>query len=206
MYKKLFKGVLDLIIAILGLILLSPIFIIIFICLFFVNKGKPFFLQQRPGKGEKIFKIIKFKTMTDEKDSHGNLLPNEQRMTQFGNFLRKSSLDEIPQLINIIKGDMSLIGPRPLRVRYLPYYTTDESIRHTVKPGVTGLAQVSGRNNLSWDDKLSYDIKYVKTISFINDLKILIKTVQKVFANNANDIELASDVLDLDELRKQSTN
>ncbi len=206
MYKKLFKGVLDLIIAILGLILLSPIFIVIFICLFFVNKGKPFFLQQRPGKGEKIFKIIKFKTMTDEKDSHGNLLPNEQRMTKFGDFLRKSSLDEIPQLINIIKGDMSLIGPRPLRVRYLPYYTTDESIRHTVKPGVTGLAQVSGRNNLSWDDKLLYDIKYVKKISFTNDLMILIKTVQKVFANNANDIELASDVLDLDELRKQSTN
>ncbi len=206
MYKKLFKGVLDLIIAILGLILLLPIFIVIFICLFFVNKGKPFFLQQRPGKGEKIFKIIKFKTMTDEKDSHGNLLPNEQRMTKFGDFLRKSSLDEIPQLINIIKGDMSLIGPRPLRVRYLPYYTTDESIRHTVKPGVTGLAQVSGRNNLSWDDKLLYDIKYVKKISFTNDLMILIKTVQKVFANNANDIELASDVLDLDELRKQSTN
>ncbi len=206
MYKKLFKGVLDLILAILGLVLLSPIFIVIFICLFFVNKGKPFFLQQRPGKGEKIFKIIKFKTMTDEKDSHGNLLPNEQRMTKFGDFLRKSSLDEIPQLINIIKGDMSLIGPRPLRVRYLPYYTTDESIRHTVKPGVTGLAQVSGRNNLSWDDKLLYDIEYVKKISFTNDLMILIKTVQKVFANNANDIELASDVLDLDELRKQSTN
>ncbi|GAL67002.1 UDP-N-acetylgalactosaminyltransferase [Jejuia pallidilutea] len=144
---------------------------------------------------------MKFKTMTDKKDSNGNLLPNEDRMTTFGSFLRRTSLDEIPQLINILKGDMSLIGPRPLRVHYLPYYTKEEAVRHTVKPGVTGLAQVSGRNALSWDDKLALDIKYVHTITFLNDFKILIKTFKKVFSGNEK-IELSSETLDLDELRK----
>ncbi|GAL90582.1 sugar transferase [Jejuia pallidilutea] len=201
MYKFFFKSILDFLIAFVGIVILLPLFIIIFIILLFINNGKPFFFQERPGKNERIFKIMKFKTMTDKKDSNGNLLPNEDRMTTFGSFLRRTSLDEIPQLINILKGDMSLIGPRPLRVHYLPYYTKEEAVRHTVKPGVTGLAQVSGRNALSWDDKLALDIKYVHTITFLNDFKILIKTFKKVFSGNEK-IELSSETLDLDELRK----
>ncbi|TYA71821.1 sugar transferase [Seonamhaeicola marinus] len=206
MYKVWIKDFLDVILALIGLIILFPIFSIVFVCLLFINNGKPFFLQPRPGKNEKVFKIIKFKTMTDEKDAQGKLLPDELRRTSFGTFLRKSSLDEIPQLLNIIKGDMSLVGPRPLRVRYLPYYTAEEAIRHTVKPGVTGLAQVSGRNNLSWDDKLSFDITYVNSLSFTNDLIIIFRTIKKVFTWGGDEIEIGSDVLDLDELRKdQST-
>ncbi|PQV50183.1 lipopolysaccharide/colanic/teichoic acid biosynthesis glycosyltransferase [Jejuia pallidilutea] len=203
MYKFFFKSILDFLIAFVGIVILLPLFLIIFIILLFINNGKPFFFQERPGKNERIFKIMKFKTMTDKKDSNGNLLPNEDRMTTFGSFLRRTSLDEIPQLINILKGDMSLIGPRPLRVHYLPYYTKEEAVRHTVKPGVTGLAQVSGRNALSWDDKLALDIKYVHTITFLNDFKILIKTFKKVFSGNEK-IELSSETLDLDELRKNS--
>jgi lipopolysaccharide/colanic/teichoic acid biosynthesis glycosyltransferase len=189
MYKLVFKRILDLVLASIAAVLLFPVFIIVYVILMFVNNGKPFFLQPRPGKNERVFKILKFKTMTDKTDDNGNLLPNELRMTRFGSFLRRSSLDEIPQLINVLKGDMSLVGPRPLRVRYLPYYTKAESIRHTVKPGVTGLAQVSGRNSLSWDDKLAIDIKYVKSLSLVADVSILIKTVIKVFANNSSDIE-----------------
>lgn len=184
-----------------GILVLFPIFTIILIVLLFVNNGRPFFFQERPGKDERIFKIIKFKTMTDKKDAHGNLLSNEDRMTVFGSLLRRTSLDEIPQLINVLIGDMSLIGPRPLRVHYLPYYTKEESIRHTIRPGVTGLAQVSGRNALSWDNKLALDIEYVTNITFANDVKILIKTFKKVFSSNEA-IELSSEVLDLDELRK----
>lgn len=201
MYKFVFKGLLDFVIALVGIIILFPLFLFIFAILLFVNRGKPIFFQERPGKGERIFKIMKFKTMTDKKDAHGNLLPNEDRVTKFGAFLRKTSLDEIPQLFNILKGDMSLVGPRPLRVRYLPYYTKEEAIRHSVKPGVTGLAQVSGRNALSWDDKLVMDVEYVKHISFLNDVKIMLKTFKKAFTNY-NEIELSSDMLDLDELRK----
>lgn len=204
MYKLVFKNAIDFMLALVGLILLLPLFIIILLVLLFVNNGKPFFFQERPGKNERIFRIIKFKTMTDKKDSSGNLLPNEKRMTAFGSFLRKTSLDEIPQLINILIGDMSLVGPRPLRVHYLPYYTLEESIRHTVKPGVTGLAQVSGRNALGWDDKLKIDIEYVRNLSFLNDIKILIKTLKKVLTNY-DEIELDSNTLDLDELRKKKT-
>jgi len=151
-------------------------------------------------RGLDIFKIIKFKSMTDKKDSNGVLLPNADRVTVFGVFIRKYSLDEIPQLLNIIKGDMSLIGPRPLRVHYLPYYTKKESIRHSIRPGVTGLAQVSGRNLLSWDDKLALDIEYVETLSFYKDATILFKTLKKVF--RINDTQLDPDMLDLDEERK----
>ena len=199
MYKKYFKRGIDFIVALIGLIALSPL--ILLIILFFFNNGKPFFFQERPGKNEKIFKIIKFKSMTDKKDSKGNLLPNEQRVTKFGRLLRKSSLDEIPQFINILIGDMSLVGPRPLRVHYLPYYTKQEQIRHTVKPGVTGLAQVSGRNLLSWDDKLAKDIEYVKKISFSNDIIILLKTIKKVLISS--NIAIHPDMVDLDVLRKQ---
>lgn len=201
MYKLVFKGLLDFVISLVGITILFPLFSLIFIILLFVNKGKPIFFQERPGKNERIFKIMKFKTMTDKKDANGELLPNEDRTTKFGSFLRKTSLDEIPQLFNILKGDMSLVGPRPLRVHYLPYYTKEEAIRHSVKPGVTGLAQVSGRNTLGWDDKLVIDIEYVKNISFLNDIKILAKTFKKAFTN-FNEIELSSDTLDLDELRK----
>ena len=199
-FYKVFKRLLDLLLAAVGLMILFPIFTIVFICLMFINHGKPFFLQERPGKNEHVFKIIKFKSMTDKKDDEGKLLPNEQRVTKFGNFIRKYSLDEIPQLFNILKGEMSLVGPRPLRVHYLPYYTKKESIRHSVRPGVTGLAQVSGRNSLSWDEKLALDIKYVETMSFSNDIIILFKTIKKVL--NSNNIELDPEMPDLDVERK----
>ncbi|ULC58286.1 sugar transferase [Flaviramulus sp. BrNp1-15] len=200
MYKKIFKRIIDFFASLFGIILLSPIFLILIIILMFVNNGRPFFFQERPGKNQRIFKIIKFKSMTDKKDDFGNLLPNEQRVTKFGDFIRKTSLDEIPQLINILIGQMSLVGPRPLRVHYLPFYTNEEQIRHTVKPGVTGLAQVSGRNLLSWDDKLTKDIEYVNNLSFKNDIIILLKTVKKVL--NSSNIEIHPEMLDLDELRK----
>lgn len=187
--------------SVLVLAMLSPFFIVIFICLLFYNKGKPFFFQERPGMNKKIFKIIKFKSMSDKKDANGKLLPDEQRMTLFGSFLRKASLDEIPQLINVLIGDMSIIGPRPLRVHYLPYYTKEEAIRHTVKPGITGLAQISGRNLLSWDDKLAKDIEYVKTMSFSIDIVIFFKTIKKVIISS--NIDLDPNMLPLDELRKQ---
>ena len=148
MYHDFFKRIIDIVLAFFGLLILLPFFAVVFLILLFNNNGKPFFFQKRPGKDEKIFKIIKFKSMTDKKDRSGNLLPDSERVTTFGTFIRKTSLDEIPQLINIIKGDMSLVGPRPLRVRYLPYYTNEERIRHSIRPGVTGLAQVSGRNLL----------------------------------------------------------
>lgn len=194
------KRFLDLVLSCIGLFFLMPIFLIVFLSLLIINNGKPFFLQERPGKNEHIFKIIKFKSMSDKKDENGKLLPNEQRVTKFGNFIRKYSLDEIPQLFNIIKGDMSLVGPRPLRVHYLPYYSKKESIRHNVRPGITGLAQVSGRNSLSWNEKLALDIEYVETMSFTKDLIILIKTVKKVLISN--NIELDPEMPDLDIERK----
>jgi len=157
MYKNFFKRVFDFLAAFFGLLLLSPIFIIVMIGLAFANQGKPFFFQARPGKGERVFKIIKFKSMNDKKDANGNLLSDAERLTPVGAFVRKTSLDEIPQLINILKGDMSLIGPRPLLVAYLPFYTDREKLRHTVRPGITGLAQVNGRNTINWDERLALD-------------------------------------------------
>lgn len=149
--------------------------------LFFLNNGKPFFIQPRPGKNEKIFKLIKFKTMNDKRDKLGYLLPDEKRLTVVGKFVRKTSLDEIPQLINVIKGDMSLVGPRPLLVEYLPLYNEEQKRRHEVKPGITGWAQVNGRNAISWEEKFKYDVWYVDHLSFILDLKILLLTIKKVF-------------------------
>ncbi len=204
MYKSFFKRILDLVLSIIGLIMLLPVFLLVWFILLFINNGRPFFLQPRPGKNEKIFNIIKFKTMTDKKDEHGKLLPDEFRVTKFGIFLRKTSLDEIPQLVSIVKGDMSLIGPRPLRVRYLPYYTKEEQIRHTVRPGVTGLAQISGRNLLNWDDRLQKDIEYVKNLSFALDLKILFKTVLKVLSSDDVALDSESGMIDFDELRKKT--
>jgi len=180
MYKSIIKPLIDFTTAVLGLIILSPIFVLATIGLFFANQGKPFFFQLRPGKNGEIFKIVKFKTMNDKKDANGNLLPDEERLTRIGAFVRKTSLDEIPQLINVIKGDMSLIGPRPLLVHYLHLYSDFQNRRHEVKPGITGWAQVNGRNAISWDKKFELDVWYVDHISFWLDVKILFKTIQKV--------------------------
>ncbi|QXP54214.1 sugar transferase [Cellulophaga sp. Ld12] len=179
MYKKKIKRFIDFCIALLLLFIMSPIFLSLIIINAIIN-GNPFFTQLRPGKNEKIFQVLKFKTMTEKKDKNGNLLPDNERLTKFGVFLRKTSLDEIPQLINVLKGDMSIIGPRPLLVQYLPYYNTQEKLRHTVRPGITGLAQISGRNFISWEEKFKFDLQYVKEISLALDLKILFKTILKV--------------------------
>lgn len=180
MYKNYIKRIFDFLIALVGLICLSPIFIIVTIGLYFANQGKPFFFQERPGLNEKIFKIIKFKTMNDKKDKDGNLLSDAERLTPIGAFVRKTSLDEIPQLINVLKGDMSLIGPRPLRTYYLPLYNEVQKTRHNVRPGITGWAQVNGRNAISWTKKFELDIYYVNNISFALDLKIFFLTIKKV--------------------------
>ena len=180
MYKNGVKIVFDFLAASVGLLLLSPLFILLFIGLFFANDGKPFFYQIRPGKNERLFKIIKFKTMTDKKDTDGTLLGDATRLTKIGKWVRKTSLDEIPQLINVIKGDMSLVGPRPLLPEYLPLYNDIQKKRHLVKPGITGWAQVNGRNEISWDKKLGLDVWYVANQTFILDLKIIIKTIIKV--------------------------
>lgn len=180
-YKNYIKRLLDVIVAFFALLILSPVFIIATIGLYFVNAGKPFFFQIRPGKNEKLFRIIKFKTMNDKKDANGYLLPDAQRLTKIGNFVRKTSLDEIPQLLNVIKGDMSLIGPRPLLPRYLELYNDFQRRRNEVKPGITGWAQVNGRNNISWDKKFELDVWYVDHLSFLLDMKILLLTVKKVF-------------------------
>jgi len=180
MYKKYFKRILDFLAAFFGLLFLSPIFFIVTIGLYFANQGKPFFFQLRPGKHGTIFKIIKFKTMNDKKDANGNLLSDAERLTKIGSFVRRTSLDEIPQLINVIKGDMSLIGPRPLLVHYLHLYSDFQNRRHEVKPGITGWAQVNGRNAISWDKKFELDVWYVDHISFLLDIKILFKTILKV--------------------------
>nr|WP_288835200.1 sugar transferase [uncultured Flavobacterium sp.] len=180
MYQSFFKRVLDFVAALIGLIILSPIFIAVTVFLYFANEGKPFFFQLRPGKHGEIFKIVKFKTMNDKKDADGNLLSDAERLTKMGSFVRKTSLDEIPQLLNVLKGDMSLIGPRPLLVHYLDLYSDFQNRRHEVKPGITGWAQVNGRNAISWDTKFELDVWYVDNLSFTLDLKILFKTVLKV--------------------------
>lgn len=183
MYILFLKRFFDFFGALLLLLLISPIFIFLIIFLSFANAGKPFFVQKRPGKNERIFSIIKFKTMNDRKDADGNLLSDTERLTRVGSFVRKTSLDEIPQLINVFKGDMSFIGPRPLLTKYLPYYTSEEKLRHTIRPGITGLAQVSGRNLLGWDDRLAKDVEYVKNRSFILDFKIVLTTIQNVLTS-----------------------
>ena len=160
---------------------MSPIFLLATIGLFFANQGKPFFFQTRPGKNEKLFQIIKFKTMNDKKDAAGNLLSDAERLTPIGSFVRKTSLDEIPQLLNVLKGDMSLIGPRPLLIQYLPLYNSIQKKRHDIRPGITGWAQVNGRNAISWEQKFEYDVWYVENCTFLLDVKILLLTVKKVF-------------------------
>ena len=180
-YSFFIKPLFDFLFSIIFSILLIPFFLIIPILILLINKVNPFFLQKRPGKNERIFTLYKFKTMNEKKDDNGLLLPDSERLTSFGKFLRKTSLDEIPQLFNVISGNMSLIGPRPLLIEYLPLYNDFQKKRHNVKPGITGWAQVNGRNAISWSDKFKFDIEYVENIGFLFDLKIFFKTIKKVF-------------------------
>lgn len=180
MYAKFFKRFFDILISLTMTVILSPLFILLIIIGAFAMKGNPFFVQDRPGKDEKVFKLLKFRTMTNARDQQGNLLPDEKRIVPYGIFLRRTSLDELPQLINILKGDMSLIGPRPLLVKYLPYYSEEERHRHDVRPGLTGYAQVHGRNLVNWEERFRLDVEYVKNISFRMDLSIICDTVKCV--------------------------
>ncbi|MDD3744623.1 MAG: sugar transferase [Lentimicrobiaceae bacterium] len=181
MYVNLLKPIIDFLLSLIVLLILSPLFLLITLLLTIANSGNPFFTQTRPGKNARLFKVIKFKTMNEKRDAAGNLLPDAQRLTTVGKFIRKTSLDEIPQLLNVLKGDMSLIGPRPLLVDYLPLYSKEQARRHEVRPGITGWAQVNGRNAISWEQKFKYDVYYVDNCSFVLDLTILIKTIEKVF-------------------------
>ena len=202
MYQKVIKRLLDIIISAVALIILSPILLIVAI-LVRCKLGSPIiFHQQRPGYHEKIFGLCKFRTMTDERDEKGELLPDAQRLTKFGKMLRATSLDELPELWNILKGDMSLIGPRPLLISYLPYYTKEESLRHTVRPGLTGLAQVSGRNLLDWDKRLAKDVEYVKNLSFAMDLRIFFLTIKKVLIKENVEVDTNAVEGNFAEIRK----
>lgn len=190
MYKNFLKRILDFCISLMALICLSPILMVVAIWLHFANKGAgAIFLQERPGKDAKIFKIIKFKTMTDGRDADGNLLPDAQRLTKAGKFVRSTSIDELPQLINVLKGDMALIGPRPLRTYYLPLYSKEQNRRHDVRPGITGWAQCNGRNAISWTEKFKLDVWYVDHCSFMLDLKIIFLTIKKVFIREGISLE-----------------
>ena len=182
MYKKFFKRFFDFFLALIALIVLSPVLLVLVILGWVKMKGNPFFTQLRPGKDERIFKLIKFRTMTCETDENGDLLPDEQRLTRYGQILRSTSLDELPELINILKGDMSIIGPRPQLIRDMVFMTPEQRVRHSVRPGLSGLAQVSGRNNISWEEKFEYDLQYINGgITLWNDIKIIFMTVGKVF-------------------------
>ena len=201
MYKHFFKRVIDFTLALIALLLIWPLLLCVTIWLHFANKGAgAFFLQERPGLHGKIFKVIKFKTMTDERDAEGNLLPDADRLTKIGKFVRSTSIDELPQLINVLKGDMALIGPRPLLVRYLPWYTEEESHRHDVRPGISGYAQSHGRNTVTWDEKLAMDIWYVNHVSLKTDLCIIFKTIKSVLLRESVEV---SGVEALDVCRKK---
>ncbi len=206
MYKHFFKRFFDFWISLIALICISPILLIVTIWLHYANKGAgAFFFQERIGKNEKIFKVIKYKTMTDERDAEGNLLPDEQRLTKVGIFVRSTSIDELPQLINVLKGDMALIGPRPLLVRYLPWYTEEERHRHDIRPGISGWAQCHGRNCVTWDDKLAMDVWYVKHISLITDINIILMTIKSVLFRES--VEVAGvEALDVCRMEKNKKN
>ena len=180
-YEKYFKRLLDIVCSLAAIIVFSWLYIILIILGAIFMRGNPFFTQERPGKDEKIFKLIKFRSMDNRKDKNGNLLPDEVRLNKYGQFLRKTSLDELPEAFNILKGDMSIIGPRPLLVSYLPWYTEEEKQRHDVRPGLSGLAQVNGRNSVTWEEKFSWDLKYVDRITFLGDVKIILDNVKKAF-------------------------
>jgi lipopolysaccharide/colanic/teichoic acid biosynthesis glycosyltransferase len=204
MYKSFFKRLLDFCISVTALLCLSPVILFVTIWLHFANRGAgAFFFQERPGKDAKIFKIIKFKSMTDERDEDGQLLPDQQRLTKVGRLVRSTSIDELPQLINVLKGDMALIGPRPLLARYLPYYTNREKLRHSVRPGITGLAQVNGRNALDWDSKLELDAQYAENLSFLLDLKIFFKTIKKVIKHDGVIADKKENYLDIERQSKR---
>jgi len=205
MYREYFKRIIDFTVASIALALLSPIILAGTLFLGIANQGKPFFFQLRPGKNEQLFKIVKFKTMNDKKDDEGNLLPDAKRLTKIGVFVRKTSLDELPQLLNVLKGDMSLIGPRPLLVEYLPFYTSEENVRHLVRPGITGLAQVNGRNTVCWDERLAFDIKYVEEITFLNDVSIIIQSIKAVLLLKNVNVDPTSIMKDLNEERKNTS-
>lgn len=182
-YRRFVKRVLDFIICLSALLVLSPIFVVLTIVGAIVMKGNPFFSQDRPGRNEKVFRILKFRTMTNETDENGHLLPDEKRNSRYGNILRKTSLDELPELINIVKGEMSLIGPRPLLVEYLPYYTEEERHRHDIRPGLTGWAQINGRNFITWEETFQLDLYYLNHMSFQMDVKVFLRTIKKVFSH-----------------------
>jgi undecaprenyl phosphate N,N'-diacetylbacillosamine 1-phosphate transferase len=203
MYRKYFKRFLDIILSSFALIILSPIFVILIIIGTIKMKGNPFFVQERVGKNEKVFKLLKFRSMTCEKDKTGKLLPDNIRLTKYGRFIRSTSLDELPELINILFGDMSIIGPRPLLVSYLPWYTESEKKRHNVRPGLSGLAQVNGRNFLDWNERLAYDVKYVETFTFLGDIKIILKTIKKVVLREDLAIDTTKTETNLAEERKK---
>lgn len=206
MYTHFFKRAIDFTIALIALLLIGWLLGLIALWLHFANKGAgAFFFQERPGKDEKIFKVIKFKSMTDERDVDGNLLPDAQRLTKVGRFVRATSIDELPQLINVLKGDMSFIGPRPLLVRYLPYYTEREQLRHTVRPGITGWAQIHGRNLISWDEKLEYDAYYAEHISLWLDAKIFVMTIIKVLKREGAVADKKENYLDIERKNKQNS-
>ncbi len=203
MYRKFLKRWIDFVLSLVAIVVLSPIFLVL--CIMVRKKlGKPvLFKQKRPGKDEKIFEMYKFRTMTDEKDGKGNLLPDEQRLTAFGKKLRSTSLDELPELINILKGDMSIVGPRPLLVKYLPLYNKRQRRRHEVRPGITGLAQVNGRNAISWEEKFEWDVRYVERITLIKDLKIVKQTIKTVLSHEGISSETS---VTMEEFRGENVN
>jgi Sugar transferases involved in lipopolysaccharide synthesis len=189
LYKNSIKRFLDIFVSFFALIVLLPVFLLLTITFFFANGGKPFYYQKRPGQKGRIFEVMKFKSMTDKKNSNGVLLPDEQRVTALGKFIRKTSLDEIPQLINVLKGNMSLIGPRPLLIEYMPLYSKEQARRHDIRPGITGWAQVNGRNSISWTDKFALDVWYVDHVTFLLDIKIIYLTIKKVFIREGIDFD-----------------
>lgn len=207
MYKNYLKRALDFTIVFVVLLIIWPILLLITVWLHFANKGAgAFFTQERPGKDGRIFKVIKFKSMTDERDSDGHLLPDAKRITPIGRFVRSTSIDELPQLINVLKGDMALIGPRPLLPRYLPYYTEREQLRHAVRPGITGWAQVNGRNNVGWDERLELDVWYVEHLSFLLDVKIVLTTIKNVISRKDVTVIVKGQFLDVERRNKQQGN
>lgn len=200
MYAKFFKRLIDFVLSLIALIVLSPVLLVLIILGAIKMKGNPFFTQLRPGKDEKIFKLIKFRTMTNEKDADGNLLPDEQRLIKYGKVLRSTSLDELPELINILIGDMSIVGPRPLLVKYLPYYTDRERLRHSVRPGLTGYAQAHGRNEITWEKKFELDVWYVEHLTFITDVRVIWDTIKAVLSHDGVSLNALED---FDEYRKK---
>ena len=205
MYAKCIKRILDFFLSLTALILLSPLLLALTVIGAIEMKGNPFFTQPRPGRNEKIFRLIKFRSMTDACDDEGNPLPDAERLTRYGRFLRATSIDELPELMNILVGQMALIGPRPLTVKYLPYYTERERLRHTVRPGLTGLAQVNGRNETTWEDRFAYDLQYVSSISFKEDVKILFRTAAVALGRSGIGVRGVDSLPDFDTYRKEQT-